>query len=153
MRWRRLVWFCVGSRIAGHGRGFEEGKEVCFAITEKRERQLIGCIGFNIDRENEKAELGYWIGKEYWGKGYCSEAGRAVVDYCFDELDLNRAEAHYFKRNSASGRVMEKIGMLYEGCVRDGIKKWGRFDDLVLYGMVKSDHIIRNGDVGQVKRV
>ena len=90
-----------------------------------------------------QGELGYWIGVPYWGKGYCTEAGEALLEYGFTELDLNRIHASYFSRNPASGRVMEKLGMTYEGTRKQHILKWNKFEDLALKGILRKDWIKR----------
>ena len=119
---------------------FKKDAAINFAITLRTEKHLIGGIALRIDRENENAELGYWIGKPYWNRGYCTEAAKAVVGHSFEVLKLNRIHAKYFKRNPASGRVLEKIGMYYEGCFRQHVKKWDTFEDLMGYGMLKTDY-------------
>ncbi|MCG9134039.1 GNAT family N-acetyltransferase [Candidatus Poribacteria bacterium] len=119
---------------------FEKDEALNFAITCKADKHLIGGIGLRRDQENEKAELGYWIGKPYWNHGYATEAAKAVVAYGFEVLKLNRIHAYCFKRNAASGRVLEKIGMQYEGCLRQHIKKWDNFEDIIAYGMLKTDY-------------
>lgn len=119
---------------------FENDEALNFAITRRTDKQLIGGMGFRRDLKNENAELGYWIGKPYWNRGYATEAAKAVVAYGFEVLKLNRIHARRFKRNPASGRVLEKIGMQYEGCLRQHIKKWDNFEDLMTYGMLKSDY-------------
>ena len=118
---------------------FERGEIINFAITHGKEGYLIGSIGLVIDKENEKAELGYWIGKPYWNKGYCTEAARAVANYGFMVVGLNRIFAKYFSRNPASGRVMQKIGMKHEGTLRQDSKKNGIFEDHEYYGLLNSD--------------
>jgi RimJ/RimL family protein N-acetyltransferase len=75
-----------------------------------------------------------------WNKGYCTKAARAVLSYAFEDLGLNRVHASFLKRNPASGRVMEKIGMRYEGCMRQHTSRWEAFEDLVMYGIVKCEH-------------
>ena len=119
---------------------FERDEALNFAITLKTDKNLIGGIELRLDPENEKGELGYWIGKPYWNCGYATEAARAVVAYSFEVLKLNRIHAKRFKRNPASGRVLEKIGMCYEGCLRQHVKKWGNFEDIMEYGMLKADY-------------
>jgi RimJ/RimL family protein N-acetyltransferase len=116
----------------------EKGEVVAFAITRTEDGMLLGAIDLNICREHERAELGYWIGKPYWGNGYCTEAARAVVDYAFETLGLNRVEACHFANNEASGRVMRNIGMRYEGRQVQKIKKWGEFEDIIVYGLARS---------------
>ena len=119
---------------------FEKDEALHFAITLRIDKNLIGGIALRLDQENENGEIGYWIGKPYWNRGYCTEAAKAVVAYSFEVLKLNRIHAKHFKRNTASGRVMQKIGMRYEGCFRQHVKKWDNFEDLMGYGMLKADY-------------
>ena len=120
---------------------FQKGESAQFAITHREEGFLIGGIGLNdIDRQSEHAEIGYWIGKPYWRNGYGTEAARAVVKYGFEVLGLNRVYAKHFRRNPASGRIMQKIGMKHEGCHRQHFKKWGNFEDFELYGILRSEY-------------
>ena len=119
---------------------FEKEEGVHFAITLRTEGHFIGVMGLELEREHERAELGYWIGKPYWGCGYATEAAKAVVAHGFQVLKLNRIYAYYFTRNPASGRVLEKIGMRYEGCRRQHTKKWGNFEHSIGYGMLKADY-------------
>ncbi|MCE2414520.1 GNAT family N-acetyltransferase [Candidatus Poribacteria bacterium] len=119
---------------------FEKDEALNFAITLRTNKNLIGGIALRLDPKNENGELGYWIAKPYWNCGYATEAAKAVVAYSFEVLKLNRLHAKHFKRNTASGRVLEKIGMCYEGCFRQHIKKWDNFEDLMGYGMLKADY-------------
>ena|SRR5579884_4138254 len=109
------------------------------AITRKQDRQLIGGIGLQVDEAHQRAELGYWIGVPFWGNGYATEAGRAMVRYGFADLQLHRIFASHFEGNTASARVLKKIGMRHEGCQRGHILKWGQFLDLQLYGILRSE--------------
>ena len=118
---------------------FEKDEALNFAITRKTDKHLIGGMELRLDQKNENAELGYWIGKPYWNCGYATEAAKAVVAYSFEVLKLNRIYAKHYKRNPASGRVLEKVGMQYEGCLRQHIEKWDNFEDLIAYGMLKSE--------------
>ena len=85
--------------------------------------------------------MGYWVGAPYWGRGYCTEAARAILRYGFEELGLHRIHAQHFARNPASGRVMQKIGMVYEGRQHEHVRKWDRFEDSDLYGILASDWV------------
>jgi len=100
---------------------------------------LCGGVGLRIESDHRRAELGYWIGVPHWGNGYATEAAGAVVNYGFSMLGLRRIFASHFANNSASARVLRKIGMRREGCQRAHVLKWGQFIDLELYGMVVSD--------------
>ena len=129
--------------ISTHQPKFESGELLNFAIVSRTSDKLIGAIGLRIVPRFERAELGYWIGKPYWKNGYCTEAGRAVLQYGFSVLKLNRIHASHLKRNPVSGRVMQKLGMVREGCARQHAKRWDRFEDLAFYGIIK-DYWIRN---------
>ena len=100
----------------------------------------MGAIGLVVQPEHSRAALGYWIGVPYWGQGYATEAGREVVRYAFDELGLNRVYAFHFTRNPASGRVLQKIGMVYEGVRRAHTLKGSEYLDDEAYGILRDDH-------------
>lgn len=127
--------------IGTHLESFETGRALTLAIERREDGALMGAIGLTgFGGEHDHAELGYWIGKPYWGQGYATEAARAIVDYGFDRLGLNRILARHLTRNPASGRVMQKIGMAYEGCMRQHVKKWGHYEDVAFYGMLRHEH-------------
>lgn len=125
--------------IADHRDQFRAGTGAVFAIAERASDQLIGAIGLTVDTVSKKAELGYWIGLPFWNKGYATEAAGRLIGFGFDELDLNRIAAQHMVRNPASGRVMQKVGMSHEGTIRQGMMKWGKFEDLEMYGILRSE--------------
>lgn len=126
--------------IEQHPTMFEEREGVVFAIVRRREGSLVGCVGLKCDLENENAELGYWIGVPFWNRGYATEAAQMVLSFGFAYFGLHRIKSSYFGSNPASGRVMEKIGMRYEGRRREQIFKEGRgFEDVVEYGVLCTD--------------
>jgi len=129
--------------IEGHQPGYEDGSLATFAVVLRGESQLIGAIGLGINRELSKGELGYWIGKPYWNSGYATEATQAVLTFAFEQLKLNRIHAAHMARNPSSGRVMEKAGMLLEGTARQDTMKWGKYEDLVGYGVLRKDWLQR----------
>jgi len=124
--------------ITTHETKYQEGKGVVYAITLKS-GELVGSISLAINIEHNQAELGYWVGVPYWNKGYCTEAGRAILKYGFETRGLNRIHACYLSRNPSSGRVMEKLGMSHEGTRKQHILKWGVYEDLELKGLVRSE--------------
>ena len=125
--------------IATHAERFQAGEAVHFAITRKPDGDLVGAIGLQIEAAHQRGELGYWIGVPYWGQGYCTEAAVAVVQFGFEKLGLHRVFAHHFSNNPASGRVMQKVGLLHEGRLRGHIMKSGDFHDLEIYGLTRQD--------------
>ena len=125
--------------ISTHQPRFEAGELAVFAITLKTDSELVGAVGLRAERSFDRANLGYWIGEPFWGLGYCTEAATSIVEYGFTELKLQRLYAEHLERNSASGRVLQKIGMSKEGTARQHTKKWGKFEDLVLYGLLRNE--------------
>ena len=136
--------------IGTHQAKYESGELVNFAIVRHADNALIGAIGLRINQQHTHAELGYWIGKSYWNAGYCTEAAHAVVAYGFEGLGLQRIHASHMTRNPASGRVLQKLGMTYEGCLRQHVNKWEVFEDLALYGILKSEDVSPNPREGHL---
>ena len=125
--------------LKGRVAEMQEGKGVTFGIVLADTSELIGCTGLHVDAEHQCAEMGFWIAGPCWGKGYATEAARAVVQFGFEALGLNRIHAHHMTKNPASGRVLEKIGMQREGVLRQAIRKWEQFEDVVLYAILRQD--------------
>lgn len=128
--------------IKKHAEEYNNDKLLTLAITHKKERYLIGAIGIRLNKKHENGELGYWIGKEYWNNGYCTEAAKAIIKFGFEEMNLNKMYACHLKKNPASGEVMKKVGMKYEGLFRQHVIKWGEFEDLIYYGILKNEYIL-----------
>jgi RimJ/RimL family protein N-acetyltransferase len=125
--------------ISTHPRQWTTREGLALAITLTATGELLGSIGLMFDPAHKKAELGYWVGVPHWNRGYASEAVRAVIDYGFRTLGLNRIQAHHMAHNPASGRVMEKAGLRREGLSRHAILKNGEFHDAVFYGILRRD--------------
>lgn len=106
----------------------------------KETGELIGTFAFTgVSDRDQVAELGYAIGKNWWNHGYTTEAGLAILSFGFDQLGLNRIQAVHDVRNPASGRVMEKLGMTYEGTIRQARLVKGHFVSICLYGILAQD--------------
>jgi RimJ/RimL family protein N-acetyltransferase len=125
--------------IATHAAGFDQGASFIFAITRRPDGTLMGGISLMADRENGTAELGYWLGIPHWNRGYATEAAEAVVAYGFETVGLRRIYARYFRHNPASGRVMRKLGMVYEGRNRAAQRRAGRVADEECFGLLAED--------------
>jgi len=108
-------------------------------IADKTTNDLLGCIGLTPAYRHDAAELGYWMGVPYWGKGYTTEAARRMIQFGFEEVKLNRVFALCFSDNPASARVLEKSGMKHEGVLRQHLKKWDEYKDAVYYGILQSE--------------
>ncbi len=125
--------------MAGMQEELLNGSGLRLGIVVRESDTLCGGVGLRIEADHRRAELGYWIGVPYWGKGYATEAARAMVKYGFETLGLHRIFASHFVDNSASAKVLRKIGMRHEGRQRAHILKWGEFLDIEMYGMLASD--------------
>lgn len=121
---------------------FANGERVNFAVTLRTDGTLIGKVGlvFLTYKTRASAELGYWIGKSYWNKGYCTEAAKAAVAYGFSEHNIDLIYAYYFKRNPASGRVLEKIRMRYAEYIPKDPKRHF-FEDTIQCRILKCEFI------------
>lgn len=116
------------------------GKEVVFAVRDAAGK-LIGVVGSDSAEPGltEKAELGYWLARPYWGQDIMTDAVRAYVEHAFGELKMLRLTAQVFESNKASARVLEKNGFKLEGHLRKHHKKDGEWHDSLLYGLLKED--------------
>lgn len=118
---------------------FYLGKGVDLAITLVDSGTLVGVIGLGSDAGHKRAELGYWIGFPYWGHGYCTEAALAAIRFGFDVLGYHKITSRHMAVNPASGRVMQKAGMKFEGELIDEVLKDGRYHTLEVYGILNSE--------------
>jgi RimJ/RimL family protein N-acetyltransferase len=129
------------SEIARFEEEWESGAAATFAIALREDAELcVGSIAIrHIDREHEEGELSFWISEAAQGNGYASEAAGAVVNYAFRELGLNRVCAYHMVRNAASGHVLSKIGMSQEGRLRQRVRKWGEYEDVLLWAVLRRE--------------
>src|SRR5262249_19769776 len=111
--------------------------ELRLSIRLRNDGRLVGEIGLHPLMEHQRAELGYWIGVPFWGKGYATEAAREVMRYGFETLKLNRIFGGVFENNAASRAILLKLGMQYEGCARQSVVKWGKPTDVHIYAILR----------------
>ena len=116
-----------------------------WAVVRRLDGRLIGAVGLGRDpkRDNPAARmLGYWLGRPYWGLGYMTEAAQAVRAYAFEEMGIQLLSAYYFSANTRSQRVLEKLGMRYEGRLRAGGRTWdGQICDDVCLCQTRAEYI------------
>lgn len=111
-----------------------------WGIVHKAEQKFIGTAGFiDWNVEHAKAEIGYTLSRKYWGKGYMTEVVNAIIYFGFRTMMLNRIEARCVIENIASARVMEKVGMKYEGILRGCMFMKGKYRDLKIYSILKEE--------------
>ncbi len=115
-----------------------------YAIELKENNMCIGCIDLRICPEHSKASFGYVLNREYWSKGYMTEALELILCLVFTKLNLNRVESTHYVGNEGSGRVMQKCGMKYEGKGLQEVKVKGKYHDVVHYAILRKDWLKRN---------
>ncbi len=126
--------------IATHARAWESGTGLTLAIALRATPDMIlGAVSLSIEPQHSRGELGYWIAASHWGSGYATEAAHAVATFGFDDLSLHRIQARHFTRNPASGRVMEKLRMKFEGINRGAYARWAKFEDVAVYAILENE--------------
>ncbi len=121
--------------IATHLSDFLAGKRVTYAITLP-EVGVIGDATLRVTARHRTGELGYWVGFDYWGRGYATEAARAVMEFGAERFALEKIKARHMIENPASGRVLEKLGLVKEGVLLGDVVKGDRRLDIVMYGLL-----------------
>lgn len=113
-------------------------KDIVFEVRFREE--LAGILGLKgIDLVNNKAEIGYWLGKEYTGKGIMTRSCIAAIDYAFEELQLNKLQIKCAVENIRSCNIPKQLGFLFEGIERQGERIRGKYLDLKVYSLLKKE--------------
>ena len=129
-----FVDFCIVHQKEPKRRNYELG------ITLPSENKLIGGCGIRVtDSGNSIANIGYCLNRNFWGKGYATEAANGLLGFGFEELNLHRIYAIFDPENVASKRVLEKIGMTYEGHLRQNVIIHGEHRDSLMYAILRHE--------------
>jgi ribosomal-protein-alanine N-acetyltransferase len=119
-----------------------------WGVALRSDDRLIGSITlFNLDFTHRRAEIGYALGRDYWGKGYMNEALMAVLKHAFEVLELHRIEADIDPRNTASIKTVERLGFQREGYLRERWQINGEIQDAFFYGLLKQEWVGGTGPV------
>lgn len=126
-------------------RHYAGGAYFCWAIEEKRSRRVIGTCGFDDhwDLRDQRARLAYVLAQDYWGRGFMVEAARRVLLFGFEQLGLHRVTARCLADNRQSERVLQKLGMTYEGMLWDHVRIKGRFRTVKCYGTLSHEFLAK----------
>lgn len=126
--------------IESSKRKMERQESLTLGIVVKDTNELIGkCMLFSYEPESKRAELGFGIARQHWGKRIIPEAGQALLTYGFDALGLRRVEAEIDPENIASAKTLERLGFIREGLLRQRWEVDGVVSDSALYGVLASD--------------
>lgn len=121
-----------------------------WGIERKEDGRIVGtCTLGHVDETHRRAELGYALGRSYWGNGYVAEALPAALDFAFGPLDLHRLEADADPRNAASIRALERLGFVREGHQRERYFHMGEIQDAAMFGLLRREwRALRAGEHG-----
>jgi len=135
-RERMLPW--IRERIVA----YRHRERYVFAMVLRHSSEVAGICGLvAVNWEHMNAELVYWLGRPHWNKGYVTEAARSMIRFGFEDLGFERISVGCFARNSASARVIEKLGFQPEGCARHEFLKDGEYLDALHFGMISGDYL------------
>lgn len=139
----------VGNNLIKNRDYFDENKYndkdyYRWTIVKKEDNKILGCIYLNIhDKKAKTAGIDYWIREDEWGCGYVTEAAKRILEFAFDTLNLNRIESCGAKDNPGTWKVMEHIGLKYEGVRESGaFYYYGGLTDLVMYGLTRDEYLL-----------
>lgn len=119
---------------------FIASDNIDWAVEIKTEQKMIGAISIRKwNDQNRCADVGYVLSRKYWNNGIITEALKAVIEFCFTKLELNRVEAHCDENNIGSWRAMEKAGMRYEGTLRQKIFLKEKFINMKFYSILREE--------------
>lgn len=117
----------------------EEGLCFDFAVVSKDRNELIGSVSITIDKKNQFGELGCWISKQYWRKGFATEILKKATKFAFEDLGLHKVYAKCYKENIASSKAIQKSGLTFVGTLREHVLKDGKFHDCLLYELINKN--------------
>ena len=119
---------------------FAAGEAGQFVVVHRDSRRVIGtCLLFRFEESSARAEVGYVLAQEYWGAGYMHEAMKAFVAFAFEHVGLRRLEAEIDPRNGTSTKLIERLGFVREGILRQRWAMKGEVTDSGLYGLLRAE--------------
>ncbi len=120
---------------------YQTGQDGHWGMEYKDTGRLIGSIHLMaLSARHRKAEIGFVLSRTHWNRGLATEALRCVLVYSFETVGLNRLEGLCLVENHAAKRVLEKVGMVREGLLRESLFQKGAFRDFELYAILRRDH-------------
>ena len=121
----------------------KEGTGQWWKVVNKNTEEKVGAIGYNnYSKQHNKAEVGYWLLPAYWKKGIVSEVFPVIIDHLFNEKKVHRIEALVEEGNTDSNRLLERVGFIYEGTMRDCEIKDDKHISLRIYSLLATDKLL-----------
>ena len=141
--WSTAPWTDIAQaqrRIADDAAGHERGQHLALGIVRRVDGRLIGrCTLFDHWPGCRRAQVGYILDASAWGQGFAAEAVGALLRHGFEAMDLNRVEADIDPRNTASARLLQRLGFSREGLLRERWIVDGEVSDSEVYGLLKRE--------------
>ncbi|MDR1173529.1 MAG: GNAT family N-acetyltransferase [Puniceicoccales bacterium] len=122
-------------------KGMGQGTCCYWTICHRKTNVFIGSMGLSLCGEQENCELHYWISADEWNKGYCTEASKRAIVHAFEDLNMHRAHVTHREKNMASKIVIEKCGFVLEGISRESLKRFGKFENVIMYGLLRDEYL------------
>lgn len=120
---------------------YEKNEGIRWGIATKNDNKIIGSCGYhNWEKEHFKAEIGFEVTPAYWRKGVMTEVLKPIMQYGFEQMELNRIEAFYDPANIASKSTLEKAGFIFEGVLRKSAFEKGQFCDAAVCSILREDY-------------
>jgi len=116
---------------------FHAGEQIRWGMVQKGSTGIIGTIGIHNIAPGHKASVFFALHPDHWNKGYMTEALQPVLQFCFEQLDLRRIDAEVMPGNTASGKVLEKSGFVFEGLLKQWMMWKGKCYDMNMYSLVR----------------
>ena len=128
------------------------GSGLSWVVCRREDGQVLGtCSLFHFHEQNDRAEIGYGLGRQFWGQGYMHEALNALFAFAFGDMDLRRLEADTDPRNAPSIRALERLGFAREGLLRERWVVDGVVSDTLLLGLLRSEWNAAAGTPGAAR--
>ncbi|KPC53957.1 GNAT family N-acetyltransferase [Amantichitinum ursilacus] len=124
-----------------HEEHWNRGNALYLAVRDRADGRMLGCVELHDMQPGHRAELGYWMAQPYWGRGYATEAARALVIFAFQHLGLYRLDATAFARNAPSICILERLGFQSEGLRPGYTRSIAGLEDVLLYGLLREDFL------------
>nr|WP_086939802.1 GNAT family N-acetyltransferase [Thaumasiovibrio occultus] len=129
----------AGLWIGTHSALWQNTKAVHFAVVDRSNYQLTGCVSLQ-HIESGAAQLGYWIGRDFWGQGYASEAAKVAIEFGFSQLALDRIYAQHLSKDTQPGKVLKKIGLQFIEKRKDALRIEHLSQDVEYYQLTSNEY-------------
>lgn len=130
----------IENKIKENISNFDDKVGINWIIKLKESKEAIGYLGiWRIDKQNNRGELGYALKKKFWQKGIATEAAKTVINYGFDQMELNTIMANTNPQNKPSQSLLSKLGFIQEAHFRQDYYFDGKYLDSAIYGLIKED--------------